>query len=94
MEPNEAAARLIDEALERRQADRFWKARWFTLTRREREVLVLARQGRTNEQIAESLTISPSTVKIHLKRLLRKLNLQRKSQLRERLGELEMPPES
>jgi len=44
------------------------------LTRREVEVLRLMAAGRTNQQIAEELVISPGTVKSHVKRVLRKLN--------------------
>lgn len=44
------------------------------LTRREIEVLRLMADGRTNQQIADELVISPGTVKSHVKRVLRKLN--------------------
>ena len=43
------------------------------LTRREVEVLRLMAAGRTNQQIADELVISPGTVKSHVKRVLRKL---------------------
>ena len=44
------------------------------LTRREVEVLRLMADGRTNQQIADELIISPGTVKSHVKRVLRKLH--------------------
>lgn len=45
------------------------------LTRREVEVLRLMAAGRTNQQIADELVISPGTVKSHVKRVLRKLHV-------------------
>ncbi len=44
------------------------------LTRREVEVLRLMADGRTNQQIADELVITPGTVKSHVKRVLRKLH--------------------
>jgi DNA-binding NarL/FixJ family response regulator len=43
------------------------------LTAREEEVLVPVAQGRTNDEIASELYITPSTVKAHLTSLMRKL---------------------
>lgn len=45
------------------------------LTDREREILVLMVQGRSNAQIARSLVIGESTVKTHVTRILTKLQL-------------------
>ena len=47
-----------------------------TLTTREREVLQLAAEGRSNPEIAERLVISPRTVETHRANLMRKLGLQ------------------
>lgn len=43
------------------------------LTKRELEVFGLVSQGFTNPQIAEQLVISPSTAKVHVRNILRKL---------------------
>ena len=52
-----------------------------TLTTREREVLHLAAEGRTNAEIAARLTISPRTAETHRTNLLRKLGLQNQTDL-------------
>jgi DNA-binding NarL/FixJ family response regulator len=46
-----------------------------TLTTREREVLHLAAEGKTNAEIAARLFISPRTVEVHRANLMRKLDL-------------------
>jgi DNA-binding NarL/FixJ family response regulator len=45
------------------------------LSGREREVMIAAARGLTNSQIASELFLSPHTVKLHMKNLMRKLNL-------------------
>ena len=44
-----------------------------TLTARERDILAMIRQGFANKRIAQSLAISPETVKSHVKRIFSKL---------------------
>ena len=46
------------------------------LSPREREVLELIAEGRSNRQIADTLTISEQTVKTHVSSILTKLDLQ------------------
>ncbi|WP_255595804.1 response regulator transcription factor [Cellulomonas sp. C5510] len=43
------------------------------LTAREREVLVLLGEGRSNQQVAQALTVSETTAKTHVSRVLAKL---------------------
>jgi DNA-binding CsgD family transcriptional regulator len=45
------------------------------LTSREREVLALLAEGRTDRQIAEALFISPRTVAMHVSSILTKLGV-------------------
>jgi DNA-binding NarL/FixJ family response regulator len=45
------------------------------LTPREREIVQLLAEGRSNKQVADALGISPSTVKTHRKNILSKLNV-------------------
>lgn len=51
------------------------------LTPREKEVLQALAEGRTNEEIADLLTISPHTVARHRENLMRKLGLHNRSEL-------------
>jgi len=52
-----------------------------TLTDREREVLHLAAEGRTNSEIADRLFISPRTVETHRAHLMQKLGLKNQTEL-------------
>ena len=52
-----------------------------SLTDREREVLILLAQGKTYQQIAETLFISSKTVDYHRTNLMRKLNLANRAEL-------------
>lgn len=51
------------------------------LTEREREVLLLIAEGRSNKEIAEELHISIKTVKTHVSNLLMKCELEDRTQL-------------
>lgn len=51
------------------------------LTRREREVLQLAAEGRTSPEIASRLFISSRTVEVHRANLMRKLDLHNQTDL-------------
>jgi DNA-binding NarL/FixJ family response regulator len=52
-----------------------------SLTDREREVLHLAAEGRTNPEIADRLFISPRTVETHRAHLMQKLGLKNQTEL-------------
>ncbi len=50
------------------------------LTPRETEVLRLVAQGQSNPEIAQTLTISRATAKVHVERIIRKLNVSDRTQ--------------
>jgi DNA-binding CsgD family transcriptional regulator len=58
-----------------------------TLTIREREIVFLAAQGRTNTQIAAELWITPATVKKHLENVYDKLGVRSRAAAAKRVSE-------
>ncbi|MDR6395495.1 response regulator transcription factor [Herbaspirillum seropedicae] len=62
-----------DESAPHQQQRRVHQARLATLTRREREVLMLLVKGRLNKQIAAELGTSERTVKAHRQQVMRKM---------------------
>lgn len=50
------------------------------LTAREKEILMLMAEGRTNQEIADRLFIAPKTVKVHVSNILGKLEVQDRTQ--------------
>ena len=58
------------------------------LTPRETEVLTLLTTGQTNQQIAHSLNISKGTAKVHVERIIRKLDVSDRTQAAVRAIEL------
>jgi len=50
------------------------------LTRRQRDVLALISEGRSNKLIADALGMSESTVKAHVKQIIRRLNVVNRTQ--------------
>ncbi len=79
------AADLISQALVQRQEAEKMLQRWRELSQREQEVTALICLNYTNRQIAQRLSISPETVKTHIRNLLRKLGMRSKEQLRQAL---------
>ena len=53
---------------------------WQVLTRRQRDVLALIAEGKSNKLIAVALAMSESTVKAHVKQIIKRLNVTNRTQ--------------
>ena len=53
---------------------------WQQLTRRQRDVLALISEGRSNKLIADALAMSESTVKAHVKQIIKRLHVANRTQ--------------
>lgn len=84
---DEIAADLLTNAIARHQAAEENLRRWRALTPREQEVSALTCLNFTNVQIADHLTISPETVKTHIRNVLAKFKLHSKNELRQNLSD-------
>lgn len=62
------------------------------ITGRERQVLQLLADGRSNKEIAAQLRLSPNTVKTHVASLFEKLQVARRTEAILRARELELVP--
>ena len=62
------------------------------LSKREYEVLELISQGLSNQEIADKLFVSTSTVKTHVSNVLAKLDSKRRTQAIQRAKELRILP--
>jgi FixJ family two-component response regulator len=72
----DAVTRALDRDRERRKVEentRDLRARYLTLTTREKQVMALVTGGLLNKQIASRLEISEVTTKIHRGKVMRKL---------------------
>ena len=72
--------RLISEFADRAKAPPA-AAGLNSLTERERQLTALVAEGMSNEQIAERLVLSPTTVKTHVNRAMMKLSARDRAQL-------------
>jgi DNA-binding NarL/FixJ family response regulator len=70
-----AISRLLKEEYVRELQDRGVEDTYDLLTTREREILQLIAEGRTNKEIANLLNLSLYTVETHRTHILQKLNL-------------------
>jgi DNA-binding NarL/FixJ family response regulator len=60
--------------------DRSRQSPWRELTRRQRDVLALISEGKSNKLIADALTMTESTVKAHVKQIIKRLNVANRTQ--------------
>ncbi len=63
---------------------------WQQLTQREREITALIWLKLTNPEIARRLSISPNTVKTHVKNILNKFNVHSKKEVMDLLSGLDL----
>lgn len=69
-----AAAQVLVESAEQKPTP------GYDLTEREREILVLLVEGKTNGEIAAELTLSPGTVRFHVSNILSKLGVSNRTE--------------
>jgi DNA-binding CsgD family transcriptional regulator len=67
-----------------RSIDKHW-SNWESLSQREQEITAFTCLGWTNRQIAARLSLSPDTIKTHIRRVLKKFGLNSKDELRHTL---------
>jgi DNA-binding NarL/FixJ family response regulator len=61
-------------------AERARHTPWRELTRRQRDVLALISEGKSNKLIADALTMTESTVKAHVKQIIKRLHVANRTQ--------------
>ena len=61
-------------------AERARRTPWRELTRRQRDVLALISEGKSNKLIADALTMTESTVKAHVKQIIKRLHVANRTQ--------------
>jgi DNA-binding CsgD family transcriptional regulator len=64
-----------------RSVDKFWP-KWESLSPRERDIAALTCLGYTNRQISVRLSLSPETIKTHVRNVLIKFGVNSKAELR------------
>lgn len=84
--PEEAVPQLTEAERLDRLAERY------ELTAREREIVALMREGRSNPEIGEALYVTRNTVKKHIQNIYEKLGVNSRKGLDELLEEQNHPP--
>jgi DNA-binding NarL/FixJ family response regulator len=75
-----AGGTYVPLALTETAPERVNRTPWRELTRRQRDVLALISEGKSNKLIADALNMSESTVKAHVKQIIRRLNVANRTQ--------------
>jgi DNA-binding NarL/FixJ family response regulator len=73
--PRQLLGGLLRNLIDRRRQDDDRIRRYNSLTRREREILVLLGRGMDQDGIAQELVISPQTARTHIQNILTKLQV-------------------
>jgi DNA-binding CsgD family transcriptional regulator len=82
----DVAADLLAFALAQREITDRYTENWKRLSEREQQITALICMHYTNQQIAERLSISPHTVKSHVRNISHKFGLTTKADLRQALA--------
>jgi DNA-binding NarL/FixJ family response regulator len=80
-EVDDLVAELVSTGLRRIENEDWLSVNWERLSHREQQITALTCLGYTNKQIASRLGIMEETVKTHVKNVLGKFNLHRKTEL-------------
>jgi len=83
----EVAQDLLAAGLAQRNAAEAFVQIWRGLTRREQQVVALTCLNCTNREIAARLSVSPETVKSHVRSALHKFGVRNKADLRRMLDD-------
>ena len=70
----------LSEPVVPNRAERARETPWRELTRRQCDVLALISEGKSNKLIADALTMTESTVKAHVKQIIRRLHVANRTQ--------------
>jgi len=76
-----AVAKVMLDDYVRRLADKGIVDRFDTLSDREREILQLVAEGHSNKEVADVLSLSPTTVETHRAHILQKLDVHNTAEL-------------
>jgi FixJ family two-component response regulator len=68
------------------------RARFGSLSPREREIMIQVAQGRLSKQIADDIGIAEATVKVHRSRAMRKMDARSLPELGRMADKLQLPP--
>jgi len=86
-EADDLVTELVSTGLRRIENEDWLSINWERLSRREQQITALTCLGYTNKQIASRLGIMEETVKTHVKNVLGKFNLHRKTELEKAFGD-------
>ena len=83
----DVAQDLLAAGLAQHNAAEVFVQVWHGLTRREQQVVALTCLNYTNKEMAARLSLSPETIKSHVRSALRKFNVHNKADLRRLLDD-------
>lgn len=79
--PDQALADLLAHGLDGLEMEQELRRAWADLSPRQQEVLRLAAQGWSNQQIAAHLVLAPTTIKTHIQRAMLRFGVHSRAEL-------------